>query len=397
MEKALVKKIFESVEGKGFSVEYWDGETEHYGEQQPQFKLKIKDPRVLRKMLTSPELAFGEAYMDKNIEIEGDLQDLLETAIQHRHVLGKPEHHNVALKILQNLPWKQTVARQEEDVRYHYDLGNEFYAMWLDETLSYSCAYFKAPDDDLKQAQIQKIDHILGKLQLKPGHTLLDIGSGWGWLIIRAAQKYGVKAVGINISHNQVEKTKERIVSAGLEGQVECHIADYRTLAAEGNTFDRIVSVGMFEHVGRSNQNTYLNAVSSMLNQGGLSLLHTITHLKEDPLNAWIEKYIFPGGYIPSLREIIWQLPEHKFHLIDVESLRLHYALTLERWADNYQKVYGEVVRTYGEKFARMWDLYLSSCAASFRCSGLDVHQILFSKGLNNNLYLTREHLYKQG
>ncbi|MBE0466773.1 MAG: class I SAM-dependent methyltransferase, partial [Candidatus Desulforudis sp.] len=178
--------------------------------------------------------------------------------------------------------------------------------------------------------------------------------------------------------------------------RVEVELMDYRTPAASGRTFDRVVSVGMFEHVGRPNLPVYMAAVQKMLKPGGLSLLHTITHMNEDPVNPWIEKYIFPGGYIPSLRETIWLLPEYDFHVLDVESLRLHYAMTLERWAENYDRNYARVARQMGERFARMWRLYLHSCAASFRVSGLDIHQILFSKGLNNNLPLTRNHIYEK-
>lgn len=169
---------------------------------------------------------------------------------------------------------------------------------------------------------------------------------------------------------------------------------DYRVLGGSGRTFDKISSIGMFEHVGQANYPHFMLALQKLLKKGGLTLLHTITHLKEGPVNSWIEKHIFPGGYIPSLREIIGLLPDYDFHVIDVESLRLHYAMTLERWAENYEKHADKVREMYGDRFVRMWRLYLRSCAASFRVSGLNVHQILFSKGLNNDLTLTRRHLY---
>jgi cyclopropane-fatty-acyl-phospholipid synthase len=172
-------------------------------------------------------------------------------------------------------------------------------------------------------------------------------------------------------------------------------LADYRELARTGRKFDKVVSVGMFEHVGRANLPVYMAAVRDMLKPEGLSLLHTITHTTEGPVNPWIDKYIFPGGYIPSLREVIWLLPDYDFHLLDVESLRMHYAMTLDRWAEGFERNKDIVKEKYGEQFVRMWRMYLRSCAASFRYSGLSIHQILFSRGLHNSLPLTREHLYR--
>jgi cyclopropane-fatty-acyl-phospholipid synthase len=245
--------------------------------------------------------------------------------------------------------------------------------------MSYSCAYFKSPEDSLEQAQLQKIDHTLKKLQLQPGETLLDIGSGWGWLMIRAVQQYGVKATGITLS----------------EEQVKVEIMDYRDLAKSGRKFDKIVSVGMFEHAGRDNFPSYMNSVQSLLNEQGIMLLHTITRPLEEPVHPWITTNIFPGGYIPSLREIIHLLPEYDFHAMDIESLRMHYAMTLDQWSLRYSNHIDKVRELYGERFVRMWDLYLKTSASSFRVGGLGLHQILFSKGINNSLNMTRDYIYK--
>jgi len=260
----------------------------------------------------------------------------------------------------------------------------------------YSFAYFCSPEDSLYQAQLQKIDYILKKLQLHQGETLLDIGCGWGWLIIRAAQQYGVKALGITLSEEQYTKTKQRIAQLGLTGQVDVKLIDYRTFAeSNGGKFNKVVSVRMVEHVGKANLPKYMEAVDKLLVPEGISALHCITGKIEMPCNRWIRKYIFPGGYIPSIRELIWLLPENDFHLLDAESLRLHYAKTLEHWAKNFEKNVDCIQEKYGERFIKMWRLYLNSCAASFRASDLDIHQIIFSKGINNELPMTRNYLYK--
>lgn len=245
------------------------------------------------------------------------------------------------------------------------------------------------------EAQLNKIDHILKKLQLNPGEKLLDIGSGWGWLIIRAAQKYGIKATGVTISEEQYKETLNRIEKFGLNGQVEVKLQDYLDLDGEEVQYDKIVSVGMFEHVGKENLGRYMEKVEELLVPGGLSMIHSIMGTQEECVNSWITKYIFPGGYIPSVRETIRLFPEYDFHLLHAESLRMHYARTIDRWYDNYLAHWDFVEEKYGRRFARMWELYLKGCASNFRVSGLNIYQLLFTKGLNNDLALTFEHIYR--
>lgn len=394
MQKSLLQNSFNRVNSGAFEVTYWDGATEQYGKGEPSFKLIFHEKVPYRGIVKDPMVAFGEAYMDGIIDIQGKLDEIIGLAISNMDVFRLPQKGRSLPKILSRRLLAPPLRKQMENVQYHYDLRNEFFSLWLDETMSYSCAYFQKPEDSLTQAQIQKIDHVLKKLQLRTGEALLDIGSGWGWLIIRAAQEYGVKATGITLSQEQYRETMRRVMELGLEDRVEVELIDYRVLGGSGRTFDKISSIGMFEHVGQANYPHFMLALQKLLKKGGLALLHTITHSKEGPVNSWIEKHIFPGGYIPSLREIIGLLPDYDFHVIDVESLRLHYAMTLERWAENYEKHVDKVREMYGDRFVRMWRLYLRSCAASFRVSGLNVHQILFSKGLNNDLNLTRRHLY---
>jgi cyclopropane-fatty-acyl-phospholipid synthase len=393
MEKLLLQNLFKRIKSGAFEVTYWDGTSEQYGESDPLFKLIFHEKIPYKRIVNDPVLTFGEAYMDGIIEFTGELDEIIKVAYLEKEFSGENRAGKI-LKTLSRLPQTTSLRKQQEDVQYHYDLGNDFFSLWLDETMSYSCAYFQKPEDSLTQAQIQKIDHVLKKLQLQSGESLLDIGSGWGWLIIRAVREYGVKAMGITLSQEQLKETRRRIAELGLQDQVEVELMDYRKLAESGRTFDKIASVGMFEHVGQANYPNFMLTIKKLLKEGGLTLLHTITHTKENPVNSWIEKYIFPGGYIPSLREVIWLLPDYDFHVIDIESLRMHYAMTLDCWAEGFEKHVGKVREKYGDRFVRMWRLYLRSCAASFRVSGLNVYQILFSKGLNNNLPLTRRHLY---
>lgn len=392
MQKHLIRQLLNIVNDEALAITYWDGTTENFGNGTLSCRIILHKQPDLKKTLTDPVIAFGEAYMDGDIEVEGSLSDIIKLAMLNNNsfLQKKPLIRNVLLS------WQRSnsLNKQKKEVQYHYDLGNEFFDLWLDETKSYSCAYFHSEADSLYQAQLQKIDHILKKLQLKPGETLLDIGCGWGWLILRAAQLYQVRSLGITLSEQQYTETKHRIGQLKLGELVEVELIDYRQLAEKGRVFDKIVSIGMLEHVGKANLSNYMSSVDKFLAPQGLSLLHTITHIKEGPVNSWIEKYIFPGGYIPSLREIIWLLPNHDFHLIDVESLRLHYAMTLDHWSESFEKNVDKVREMMSERFVRMWWLYLQSCAAAFRYSGLDVHQILFSKGLKNDLPLTRQHLY---
>jgi cyclopropane-fatty-acyl-phospholipid synthase len=361
------------------------GETYHIGEGNPAFIVNLKKDIEGKDLLTSTSLALGEAYMKGTLDVEGDLYHAL------NHFLGQMGKFSMDQGKLRKLIFSsQSKKNQEKEVTSHYDIGNDFYRLWLDDTLSYSCGYFKTESDTLHDAQCNKVERILKKLYLKKDMTLLDIGCGWGFLLIKAAKEYGVQGVGITLSKEQKKKFEERIKEEGLTGRVSVELMDYRDLESSGKTFDRVVSVGMLEHVGRDNYELFVKNAEAVLNPGGLLLLHYISALKEYPGDPWMKKYIFPGGTIPSLREMINILSEHRFYTLDVESLRRHYCRTLLLWGQNFNDHRQEIEEKMGTEFARMWDLYLSSCAATFNNGVIDLHQILVSKGINNHLPMTR-------
>lgn len=323
--------------------------------------------------------------MNGELEVEGDLYHALD------HFLGQMDQFSTDESALKKLMFPSTEKKnQQKEVQSHYDIGNDFYRLWLDETMSYSCGYFQNDDDTLAQAQINKVDYILKKLYLKEGMSLLDIGCGWGFLLINAAKKYGVHGHGITLSNEQYKEFSRRIKEEHLEHLLTVELMDYRDLSRCGKKFDRVVSVGMVEHVGRSNYQLFMDCVSKVMEPGGMFLLHFISALKEHSGDPWIKKYIFPGGMVPSLREMLSFAAETGFHTLDVENLRLHYNRTLLCWERNFREHIEEVREMFDEQFVRMWELYLSSCAATFHNGIIDLHQVLFTKGINNDVPVVR-------
>lgn len=392
LDKTFYNELMHHMFAGPLDVRFWDGEVKKYGEGEPRFSIIFNEPMAKSEIISDPSMTLGEGYMQKKIEIEGSVQKVIESTYtkQNSFLNEKKASYKIA-KLFSN-----TIRKNKENVRSHYDIGNDFYKLWLDKTMTYSCAYFTSPEESLEQAQRNKVEHILCKLNMQPGQTLLDIGCGWGELILMAAESYKVKALGVTHSSEQYLRVKERINEKQLQDLVEVQQIDFREL--KDRTFDRVVSVGMIEHLGKENINDYFAKVQTFLNEGGITLLHCITGRsieEEKESNSWINKYIFPGGYIPAIQELVTSIVDNNFYLIDLESLREHYTKTLEHWSDNFERAIPEIMKMKDETFIRMWRLYLNSCAASFHCGYIDLHQFLLTKGVNNNLPLTRMYMQK--
>ncbi len=399
LDKTLDKtldKIFGHLSGESFAVKYGDGTTESYGEGEAQFTVKLNDYDLLSLIGDDMLTTFGEAYMDGRVDLDGDLADLMSLALKSGLMSVTHTTQGFAGAGLRIAGKVRSLGHVKENIARHYDLGNHFFRLWLDESLTYSCAYFRKASDTLDDAQRQKIDHSLKKLRLQPDETLLDIGCGWGSLVMRAVDHYNVTATGITLSEEQHAGAKSAIEERGLQSKASVRLLDYSALLKEGKQFDKIISIGMIEHVGKENLSGFVETVEKLLKPGGLALLHLITNVEEGPINRWIEKHIFPGGYIPTLPEIISHIAAQDFRVWDVENLADHYRLTLDRWSERFEFVVPTVREQFDERFVRMWRLYLRASSAAFREGVVEVHQILVSRGKPEDLPLTRDDLYQE-
>ena len=394
-EKAL-HKLFEQVRGGAFELRHKNGETQRFGDGEPQFAVRFNDDNILGLISGDMLMSFGEAYMDGRVEVDGDLADVMSLALRSGLMSATQTSKGFASKALQTADKLRSFALKKQNIAHHYDLGNDFFSLWLDESLTYSCAYFRNTSNTLDEAQQQKIEHSLRKLRIKPNETLLDIGCGWGGLVMRAAEHFGARATGITLSEEQHAGASALIEASGLQDQASVRLMDYSALAEKGKQFDKIVSIGMIEHVGKEHLAEFTRDLITMLKPGGLALLHLITGVKEGPINRWVEKYIFPGGYLPTLPEIITHLSERDLRVWDVENLAPHYRLTLDHWSKRFERVVPKVLERFDERFVRMWRLYLRVSSAAFREGVVEVHQILVSRGQPEELPLTRNDIYKE-
>jgi cyclopropane-fatty-acyl-phospholipid synthase len=372
-------------------VRLWNGLEAVLGDE-PRVTFTIPSVASLRQLVRPSLDRLGSAYVEGKLEVEGKLNDILQVAIRLA-THGAPRQRR-GPRI-----FRHTRAVDAEAIRYHYDVSNQFYALWLDSRMVYSCAYFRSAQDSLDDAQIQKVDHILTKLRVRPGDRLLDIGCGWGALVIRAAQKFGARAVGITLSQNQYDLARERIAAAGLADRCEVRLEDYRDVTGK---FDRIASVGMFEHVGLQNLRLYFTRIRDLLNDDGTVMNHGITSgdpdSAESPLGAsdYINRYVFPHGELPHISRTLYEMCAAGLEPVDVENLRRHYALTLTHWCERFESHSAQLREIGGDKRWRIWRMYLAGCAYAFAQEWMALHQIVAVKSGSSAaaLPLTRDYMY---
>lgn len=362
----------------------------------PQVEIRVRDASAL-PLLIDPGLdTLGQAYVEGLIDVDGSMADIL--AVAHR--LAETAEPEAGLLGRLRRRFAHTRESDSQAIQYHYDVSNAFYAQWLDERMVYSCGYFENGDETLDEAQLKKIDHILTKIQLQPGQRLLDIGCGWGALVLRAAQKFGAHCVGVTLSKNQHELARERVKAAGLEDRIDIRLQDYRDV---NEKFDRIVSVGMLEHVGLKSLRGYFAAIRKLLADGGVCLNHGITSTDADSAEApfgggdFIERYVFPHGELPHIGFLLKEMAAAGLEATDVENLRRHYALTARHWSRRFER-HGEQLRALvGEKRYRIWRTYLAGCAYGFGQGWIALHQVLAVKAEEagtHPLPLTRDYMY---
>ena len=356
----------------------------------PVARVTFASRATLVPILADPWVRFGDAYSDGSAIVEGDLVQLLEVVYRASAAADKPSWLRRAAN-LAHRPHVNSLTGSRDNIHHHYDIGNEFYALWLGSTMAYTCAYYPTPTATLDEAQTAKMDHVCRKVRLKSGESVVEAGCGWGTLALHMARHYGVRVRAFNISHEQVAYARERAAREGLAGQVEYVEDDYRNISGH---YDAFVSVGMLEHVGAKNYPTLGRIARRCLGSNGRGLIHSIGRNHPARMQPWIEKRIFPGAYPPALSEMSQIFEPSDLSVLDVENLRLHYAQTLRHWLALYEAA-GERVRAmFDEKFVRMWRLYLAGSIAGFSTGTLQLFQVVFATADNNDVPWTRAHLY---
>jgi len=354
--------------------------------------VRIGDRRTLLGLIVNPEVHFGDAYSDGRIEVQGDLLELLQTVFRAMwptltatgSLRGRLAHW---LDCLQS----NTIGRSRRNVHHHYDIKGDFYRLWLDKQMVYTCAYFPDPAMTIEEAQRAKMDYVCRKLRLREGETVVEAGFGWGALALHMARHYGVTVQAYNLSHEQTLFARQRAKAEGLSSQVEFIEDDYRNVSGR---FDVFVSVGMLEHVGRKQYRTLGGVIDRCLKPAGRGLIHSIGRNQPAKMDAWIQRRVFPGAYPPTLREMMDVFEPYAFSVLDVENLRLHYAETLKHWLARYRTHEQEVAEMFDERFVRTWRLYLTGSISGFTTGTLQLFQVLFARSGLNEIPWTRAGLY---
>jgi cyclopropane-fatty-acyl-phospholipid synthase len=366
------------------------------GSEGPSVTIRLHDPALHRKLVVNPRLSVPEAYMDGTLTIEqGDIYALIELLVRNDELMVDNALWRFGghmRRLMRRLHQYNPVSRSRRNVAHHYDLSDQLYDLFLDRDRQYSCAYFLSPNDDIETAQLNKRQHIAAKLLLRPGMKVLDIGSGWGGLALYLASECGVDVTGLTLSTEQLKVAQRRAAQAGLSDRVRFHLRDYRE---EAGSYDRIVSVGMFEHVGVNQYPVFFDKVNALLKPEGVALLHSIGRMDgPGATNPWLRKYIFPGGYSPAISEVVPFVERARLWITDIEVLRLHYAETLKAWRRRFLQNHDQIMKLYDERFCRMWETYLVGSEIAFRYAGHLVMQIQMAKAVDT-VPLTRDYMYE--
>jgi cyclopropane-fatty-acyl-phospholipid synthase len=388
LEARLLRSLLRSMGTPAFRVTLWNGEQVGDDPNPLVPHLLIRRRSALYRLLLDPALHFGDAYAAGEVDVEGSLVDFIESCYR-----GEARSGRMRRKALgRTYDRRNPPGRSRHNVHHHYDIGNAFYRLWLDEQLLYTCAYFPEPAMTLEQAQVAKMDHVCRKLRLRPGESVVEAGCGWGALALHMARRYGARVRAFNLSREQIAHARRRAAAEGLAGQVEFVEDDYRNIEGRHDAF---VSVGMLEHVGPNHYRELGGVIDRCLTERGRGLIHSIGRNRAMPMNGWIEKRIFPGAYPPSLREMMEIFEPWEFSVLDVENLRLHYARTLDHWLARVESAAAEVRRMFDERFVRTWRLYLAGSVAGFTSGQMQIFQVLFARAGNNDIPLTRSNIYR--
>lgn len=391
LDEWLSGKLLQAIGHPPVSIKLWNNREIGCGTITPVARIKIMNRTALLTLLSNPVFYFGELYSAGTVDIEGNLPEFLD--IIYRHLPARNRH-----------PWLSAVLRKtrnnsQEDARrnihHHYDIGNEFYEAWLDHaSMQYTCAYFPDPAMSLEDAQIAKMHHICRKLSLQPGQRVVEAGCGWGGLARFMAREYGANVRAYNISHEQIRYARQKALEEKLAGKVEFIEDDFRNIKGD---YDVFVSVGMLEHIGIDNYRLLGAVIDRVLKDDGIGLVHAIGRNQPGELNEWIEARIFPGACPPSLSQMMNVFEPYSFSVLDVENLRLHYALTLRHWLERYEKNMPMYRHQYDEAFIRGWRLYLAGSQAAFTAGTMQLFQVLFTRQQNNKLPWSRSYMYSGG
>jgi len=390
-EKLLLGRMMRAIGDPPVQIVLWNGQkiSNHDGNSLAQ--IFIRDRGALLKLVTDPELNFGEMYAAQRIEVRGNLLDFLDAVYRAWPLRSKGRIGKMLLAPL-NEARRNTLSGSRRNIQHHYDIGNDFYRLWLDERMLYTCAYFSDQSSSLEEAQLAKMDHVCRKLRLQPGDKVIEAGCGWGALALHMAKHYGVTVQAYNISKEQIGFARSRAAAEGLDGKAQFIEDDYRNVQGK---FDAFVSVGMLEHVGTENYAALGEVIDRSLKDDGRGLIHSIGLNFPRPMDAWTERHIFPGANPPSLAQMMQIFEPYDFSVLDVENLRLHYARTLEHWLQRYEDNIDQVTEMFDMEFARAWRLYLAGSLTAFKNGGMQLFQVAFTRSGNNRIPLTRQHLYE--